>query len=168
MIRPILCGLAAVFPIFAMGAMSPQTQKPYLTTSAERTPFIVEGAFVGGETSVTSAKLKNIRRARTKNGERIVFDLEPQSDGKAVVPYFRVEASPKENRLVLSIWADVLYDFNANQVQKAFAKSRYVRRLNVVPRVEDGIAIVELAYAPKKKVKAFPLSNPARIVVDLL
>src|SRR5436309_2527539 len=68
--------------------------------------YIAEGFFAGGERTVTSAKLKDLRRAKSNEGyERIVLDLEPMGEDKNAAPYFQMQAAPNEGRIVLSIWA---------------------------------------------------------------
>ena len=130
--------------------------------------YATTGYFIGGDRSVKSAKLKDIRRGPQKGGvERIVFDLQSADQDKA--PYFQVNISPNENRLLLSIWADVTYEFDADKIKKAFTKSGKVKFVNVIPRVEDGIATIELTLKSSSvKVEAFHLAHPARIILDLL
>ncbi|MBI3555534.1 MAG: hypothetical protein HY074_04650 [Deltaproteobacteria bacterium] len=136
--------------------------------------YISEGFFAGGEHTVTTAKLKDIRRAKSNEGfERIVFDLDPQVDDKESVPYFQVQAAPEEGRFVMSIWANVQYDFDSAHVSKNFAKSAHFKRLNVIPRLEEGLTIIEFTLAPEAgkktpKFEVFRLAHPARIIMDVI
>jgi hypothetical protein len=128
--------------------------------------YIADGFFAGGDKAVITAKLNGIRRAQSKEGyERIVFDLESVS-GK--VPYYQVQVIPSEHRLVISFWTNLDYDFNSTKVQKLFTKSKTVKKLNVVPRVEEGLSIVEMVLDKKSKVETFTLTNPSRLIVDIL
>lgn len=137
--------------------------------------YIEEGFFSGGDKSVTSVKLTEIRRgpiSAKQKYERVVLQLQPQSENSGTVPHFLVQAAPAENRFVVSIWADVSYDFDRDRVAKDFAKSKFIKRVNVLPRVEDGIAMVEVTLNEQKgrkpKVEVFRLSNPPRIIMDIL
>jgi hypothetical protein len=137
--------------------------------------YLTDGFFSGGERTVTLVKLKDVRRAKNANEgfERVVFDLEPQTEDPDSVPYFQVQANPGENRIVLSIWANVQYDFDPAHVRKAFAKSANIKRLNIIPRLEDGLTIIELVLDPAKtkkpaKFEAFRLAHPARIIMDII
>ena len=133
-----------------------------------------EGFFAGGENIFTAARLTDIRRAKSSEGyERIVFELVSSSEDPNGVPYFHVQPVPDEGRLVVSIWGDIDYDFDGAKIGKDFAKSELIKRLNVVPRVEDGVAIIEITMAPSKTSKkprfeVFRLANKARIVVDVI
>lgn len=74
---------------------------------------------------------------------------------------------------MLSLWGDIAYDFDGARIRKAFAKSSNVKRLNILPRVEDDLAVIELVLAPRKggkkpRIEAFRLAQPARIIVDIL
>ncbi len=115
-------------------------------------------------------RLKDVRRADSQEGfERVVFDLE---DHAGQIPYFQVQAGGGEGRVVVSIWADTQYDFDATKVAKAFSKSRRVRKFRALPRLEDGLSIFELNLSgaeknTEKKVDAFYLTHPSRIIVDL-
>jgi hypothetical protein len=136
--------------------------------------YFSEGFFIGGERSVTSARLKDIRRANSKEGfERLVLDLEPSGENKKTLPHFQVQAAPGEGRLILSIWADVQYDFDSGRIKKSFAKSRHIKQLNVLPRIEEGLTIIEFvlkaqASGKKQKFEVFHLANPSRIIVDVI
>lgn len=128
-----------------------------------------EGFFVGGTKESTAVKLKDIRRAKSNEGfERVVLDLEPLN-GNSAIPYFYVQNAQSESRIVLSIWADVQFDFDADKIQKAFARSAVIKKLNIVPRVENGLMILEFNMnSEKAKIEAFMLSNPNRIILDIL
>ncbi|MBI3544325.1 MAG: hypothetical protein HY075_13725 [Deltaproteobacteria bacterium] len=136
--------------------------------------YVTEGFFVGGERTVTAAKLTDIRRAKSGDGsERVVFDLSSIADDKEAMPYFQVQAAPEEGRFIVSIWANVAYDFEPARVSKMFAKSGHFKRLNVLPRVEEGLTIIELTLADsaskkKPKFEVFRLSGPSRIIMDIL
>lgn len=131
------------------------------------------GFFSGGDKTVSSARLKDIRRGPQGSGaERIVFDLDPLPGNKDAVPFFQVNINPEENRVLVSVWADVTYDIDRERIARAFAKSSRVKAVNVLPRVEAGLATVELVLASRLKnnirVEAFYLTHPSRIILDLL
>jgi hypothetical protein len=146
-------------------------------TSNKTESYISDGYFVGGTHEVTVAKLKDIRQSNPIKGksayERIVFDVETQSEKKEHLPYYQILSSPNEGRFVLSIWANVQYDFDAKKIQNAFKKSEHVKKVNVVPRVEEGLAIIELFVHPasqgkKVKFEVFQLTHPNRIILDMI
>ena len=133
--------------------------------------YVSSGYFVGGNRSVTLTHLKGVRRGPQSGGlERIVLDLQGVGEERDKAPYFQVNVSAEESRILVSIWADVAYDFDSEKLKQAFSKSSHVKSVNVIPRVEDGVATVEfvLKGGKKAKVEAFHLSNPARIIMDVL
>lgn len=180
-------GLLALSTLFVVSGMFEVTSNSCMAASSLLRPsqrhdaggaktgrYISEGFFAGGERAVTSAVLKDIRRAKSGEGfERIVLDLESHSENKDSVPYFQVQAAPEEGRFILSIWANVAYDFNAPRVWKMFGKSAHFKRLNVIPRLEEGLTIVEFTLSPavakkKPKFEVFRLARPARIIMDVI
>lgn len=149
----------------------PTPVERHVVSGSKSGHYFSEGLFAGGDKTVTSAKLRDIRRGpNPKLGfERVVLDLD--SDAQAgMLPHFEVNAVPAEGKILVSIWADVNYDFDGAKVQKAFAKSTRILRVNPLPRVEDGLTIIEFFTKPQKKVKVevFKLSNPGRIILDLI
>lgn len=154
---------------FASKEPGPRFDVKTTKTNAYKT----EGFFAGGQRSVTAVKLKDVRHSSNKGSfERIVFDLEPMVEDTVKMPFFQVQLSPDEGRMVLSIWADVQYDFNAKKTEKLFSKSPHFKKMNIVPRVEDGLATVEFlintAKNKKPKVEVFQLAQPPRIIIDVL
>lgn len=172
--RYTLLTLGLLVTCSASAALSPKPSNRHEAGGNKTGNYISEGFFAGGERSVTAAKLKDIRRAKSGEGfERIVLDLEAPSHDKNAVPYFQVQAAPAEGRIVLSLWGDIAYDFDGARIRKAFSKSANVKRLNILPRVEDDLAVIEFVLAPQKdgkkpKIEAFRLAQPARIIVDIL
>ncbi len=135
--------------------------------------YTSSGFFAGGKKAVTAARLIDIRRGPQKaGGERIVLDLEGIGGVKDDVPFFQVNVNPDEGRLLVSIWADVTYEHDSARVHQAFLKSTRIKDVNVLPRIEDGMATVELQLKASKgkttKVEAFYLTHPARIILDLI
>lgn len=171
---------AVCLGVFAAIAASAAVLRPSLrhdAGGAKTGKYVTEGFFAGGERVITAARLKDIRRAKSGQGfERIVFDLVPQGgEGDGTLPYFQVQAAPEEGRFVVSIWANIAYDFDLNRINKAFGKSANFKRVNIMPRLEEGLAIFELTLNPKltaanKKVKfeVFHLTHPGRIIMDVL
>lgn len=149
-----------------------QLSQRHDAANAKTGKYINEGFFAGGQKSVTSARLKDIRVGGS-GYERVVLDLEGSAEDKSAVPYFQVQAAPKEGHVIISIWSDIAYDYNGKQIQKAFAKSKFVKRVNVIPRLEEGLTMIELVLQPNKtdknfKYEAFYLTKPARLIVDMI
>ncbi|MGE4231893.1 MAG: hypothetical protein AB7F43_01060 [Bacteriovoracia bacterium] len=139
-----------------------------VATKAKTGKYISEGVITGGAKELRSVVLKDIRRAQSKDGfERVVFDLGSEQGQTNSLPYYQVQMSAKQNKVVLSFWADVSYRYSAEKVKSTFKKSKHVKVLNVVPRVEDGLSIIELFLVGTSKVEAFELSNPSRVILDL-
>jgi hypothetical protein len=170
--RGILLGISlALFATSAIAALNPKLH--FVADQTKKGNYVADGIFSGGDRSVTAARLKDIRRASSPEGfERVVLDLETDEQGGGL-PYFQVQLAESERRYVLSIWGDVGYDFDANRIRKAFAKSAHIKKINVVPRLEDGLSIIEFVLNPqrpgkKEKVEVFRLSKPGRIIMDIL
>lgn len=146
----------------------------YQAGSVKKGKYISEGFFAGGSAAVTSFSLKDVRRGKTSDGERIVFDIQSNAENANLVPYFEVKPALNEGRVILSIWSNGAYEFKKEQIKQAFAKSPNVKMLNILPRVEEGLTIVEMVLnsevVNKKKVKleSFYLTKPNRIIIDIL
>lgn len=130
--------------------------------------YLSEGMFIGGDKEIKTVVLNNVRKSYSGGLERIVFDL--QASG---IPYFQVQATQKEQRLVLSIWADVTQKLDSTKVNQTFQKSSHIKNINLLPGVERGLSIIELQLKahqkPKhSKVEAFYLNNPPRIIIDVI
>lgn len=164
-----------LFPSSINASTSAATEKTNLrheATGNKTGKYFDTGFFAGGERTVQSAKLKDIRRAKSLEGyERIVLDFQANGDDKNSLPYFQLQMSPSEQRMVLSVWSNIQYDFDAVKINKAFTKSTNIKRLNIMPRLEDGLSIIEFqlktAIRPIKA-EAFRLSNPSRIIIDIM
>ncbi|MBI2606943.1 MAG: hypothetical protein HYW49_12790 [Deltaproteobacteria bacterium] len=169
LIRWKACWLALAITVTVAGAHAAPGPR-YEAGAKKSGAYRSEGFFAGGSKEVTSVRLKDVRRADSQEGfERVVFDLEDHGER---VPYFQVQAANGEGRVVVSIWADTQYDFDAAKVAKAFSKSRRVRKFRALPRLEDGLSIFELSLSgteknTEKKLEAFYLTDPSRIIVDL-
>lgn len=160
---------------FAVWAAVPRPSLRHDASSGKTGKYETEGFFAGGDRAVTSVRLKDVRRAKSAQGfERIVFDLDAQGAGAEAIPYFQIQAAPEEGRFIVSIWANVMYDFDPDRINKAFAKSAHFKRVNIMPRLEEGLAIFEFALNPKLasskgiKYEVFHLDHPARIIMDVL
>lgn len=136
--------------------------------------YVSDGTFFGGTKLTSTAELTNIRRANSGRGfERIVFDLSI-SKKFTKPPYFQAQIVSKENKIVVSFWGDINYSYDPEAASKAFQKSRSIQKLEIVPRVEEGLSIVEIQLKPKSKrngnykLEAFYLMNPARVILDIL
>jgi hypothetical protein len=161
-----LCLIAVAF-VFT-GAVSFER---HVASMKKTGTYATSGYFSGGKKSITAARLKDIRRGPQKGGgERIVFDLESLGGSADEVPFFQVNINPEEGRLIVSLWADVTYEHDPARVDSAFRASPRVKSISVLPRIEDGMATIELPLKSTKavKVEAFYLTHPARIILDLL
>lgn len=164
--------LSTFFVALFSSELSASIAKPSLSHSAKGNDsgmFIDSGFFSGGERSINSAKLVDIRRATNKKFERVVFEMSSSAaDQAGSVPYFIVNLDQLKKKVVVSVWANVNYDFDKDKVAKAFIKSSEIGKLHVVPVVEEGLATFEFSLkgTDTKKIKAFYLTKKPRIVID--
>lgn len=175
-----ISGLVLLFTAVSAQAArhAPAKGARHEATGQKAGQYIADGFYAGGDSSITSVKLMNIRRAAAPGGyERIVLDLKPldgmsAESGHPSIPHFQVTASSAEGRIIVSIWSDVSYDFDLAKIKKAFKKSAHVRKVNVVPRVEDGLSIIEFSVAGKAgkaaEMESFFLTSPSRIIIDVI
>jgi hypothetical protein len=125
-----------------------------------------DGFFVGGKKEVTTAQLTDIRRANNNDFERVVFDLDLEEKD---FPFFQIQNAEGESRIIVSFWANVQYAFNSEKIKKNFEKSKNIKKVNIIPRLEDGLTIIELQLKNKisPKLDVFVLKNPNRLIIDL-
>lgn len=169
--------LSTFFGIFflvssvSFAGVPPAAKSKHEAGTSKTGEYVNSGFFIGGSKTVTAAHLKDIRRGPQTGGvERLVFDLESSGEGKEQVPFFQLNVNPDEGRLILSIWADVTYDFDVDKIGKVFSKSGHIKKVGIMPRVEEGVATIELTLKKPDsiKVEAFHLAHPSRIILDLL
>ena len=156
--------------VFTANSFAAPMPARYDATTKKAGRYIDSGFFAGGSKLVTSTVLKDVRRGPQEKGERIVFDFEGMGSKSNEVPYFQVHVNPESGRVVVSVWSDVSYDYDNSRIQSAFRKSGWFKGVNFMPRVEDGLATIELELKTNKKprIEAFYLSHPARIILDIL
>lgn len=165
----IALGISLVLPVAAHALVRPE--KIHVTDSQKLEAYIEDGLFVGGDRAVDDVTVKGIRFSRNATFERIVIDLEPRREGESLAierpPYFQVSVSPDEGRLVVSLFGSPKLEFNATSTERAFQKSRLIRRSVFLPRVEDQVWTFSFETQSRPSVEVFELKNPTRIVVDL-
>ncbi|MCM0604943.1 MAG: hypothetical protein KA715_02530 [Xanthomonadaceae bacterium] len=128
--------------------------------------YIRDGLFVGGDAQTTDVNLKDIRFAKNKEYERLVMDF-TGSAGRS--PYFQVDVSPEMSRLVVTVYGKVKLGFEPKLVAKAFAKSAFVERIELLPQIETDRWTYSLTLKDSKRpqVEVFELGAPTRAIIDL-
>ncbi|MBI3534720.1 MAG: hypothetical protein HY072_04460 [Deltaproteobacteria bacterium] len=147
-------------------------EKVYQVETKKSEVYVHEGLFVGGDRAVQDVVVKDIRCAMNAGFERLVLDLEKntQDDNKQLErpPYFQVSMLPLKKQLVFTLWGKPKLAFSAPKVIAAFKKSKWVNNLELYPYLEENkwTFVVNLKTG-KKLIEVFELSNPMRIIVDI-
>lgn len=159
----------AFFPSAARSDLRPD--RFHVTQARKTNDYIRDGVFSGGERSVEDVEVRDIRHAGNRGFERIVVDLGENREGAAAplvrAPYYQVAVNPDEKRLVISIWGRPRPIFNVRRVKASFRKSRWVRRLVLLPPVDPDVWTFVAEMRANRPVEVFELSHPARIIVDI-
>ena len=133
--------------------------------------YVKDGLIVGGDRAVDEVVVKDIRRASNRGFERIVIDVDGSHNGDAVAvarpPYYQVNVSPDERRLIFTIWGNPKLGFNAKKVIQSFKKSRAISGLELLPRLEDDSWTFVMNLKEGRSVEVFELTKPVRIIVDV-
>jgi hypothetical protein len=153
----------------AFGEIRPE--KVFVADSKKTKAYIRDGLIVGGDRAIDDVVVKDIRRAKNPDFERIVIDLEGTQNGKATgiqrPPYYQFAVTPDERRLVVTIWGRPKLNFNSKKVVAAFKKSSVIQKVMLFPKLEDQSWTFVFELKSDSPVEVFELSNPVRVIVDI-
>jgi hypothetical protein len=161
--------LSCVTPV-AKAAVRPEQVR--IAEAKKTLSYIKEGMVVGGDRAITEVRVKEIRRAQNPGGfERMVIDLEGTRGGETVAiprpPYYQVQVSEAEGRIVFSIWGKPKLDFDAEKVIAAFKKSTNIASVDLLPKLQDDVWTFSMQLKPNRTVEVFELSQPVRMILDI-
>lgn len=128
--------------------------------------YIRDGLFVGGDAQTSDVNLKDIRFAKNKEYERLVMDF---AGGAGRSPFFQIDVSPEMSRIVVTVFGKVKLGFEPNIVAKAFAKSAFIAKVELLPQIEIDRWTYALTLKDGKRpqVEVFELAAPSRAIIDL-
>jgi len=148
-----------------------QSEKIYVGGLKKTEVYIRDGLITGGDPNTRNFTITDIRRAKNSQFERLVIDL--NSESKTVTsnsirtPYYQVAVTPREKRLVLTLFGKPKLNFSPIQVQNAFKQSLLVDRLELLPLVDENSWTFAVEMKSDHPIEVFELSNPPRIIIDI-
>ena len=150
-----------------------QPDKVYVADSKKTGSYKKDGIITGGDRMINDVIVRDIRRAPNKGFERIVIDLAGTRDGEPVPvarpPYYQLALQPEQNRVIVSIWGNPRLDFDSEKVRKALKKSQLITHVDLFPgKLEQNLWTFALNLKPNAQIEAFELSQPVRLIIDIL
>lgn len=151
-----------------------QPSSVQVATDRKNALYQDRGLIVGGDQAVDRVVILDIRHAKKPEFERVVLDLEGTLQGESSAldraPYFQVEVSPEQSRMVMTLLGSprlALDPGRLDALQKEFKKSAIFSGIEVYPVLEKDRWRVQFNLKRKASLEVFELSNPARIVLDI-
>ena len=145
-------------------------EKIHVADERKNQAYIDDGLIIGGDRNV-QATIKDIRRSNNEGFERVVIDLDSTDPAENASiqrpPYYQIEVTPDEKRLVVTIWGQPKSDFNPKKVIAAFKRSAIMKDIVLLPRLEDPLWIFTFDLKSDVSVEAFELSKPPRVIMDV-
>ncbi len=142
-----------------------------MTDSKKTQAYIEDGIFVGGDRAVDAVVIKDIRRAKNGDLERIVLDLEGSINGEPSAigrsPYYQVAVNKEEGRVVVTIWGKPRLQFEPAKVMKGFQKSALISSIEMLPKLESDSWTFVLGFKDSRSIEVFELADPVRIILDV-
>jgi hypothetical protein len=155
----------------ANGWASLEPKSVHIADSKKTKAYLQDGLVVGGDRAIDSVVIKDIRRAKNTEGERIVLDLEGTSRGEPAPierpPYYQVAVNRDEGRLIVSVFGKPRLMFDAVQVSNAMKKSTVISGIELLPKVEPESWTFVMNFKGDRAVEVFELVDPVRIILDI-
>ncbi len=142
--------------------------------SGKKNAYLNDGVFVGGKARGGSSLLGVRKAFSAKVGlERVIVDLgdkEAKPSGKAI-SFYQVALDSSKNRIVLDLAQLQLSKVSETQLKQIFAKSEYVKSVELTLDPEDKAATMVLNLKRPVRMEVFQLltkDKPSRVVMDLV
>ena len=160
---------AALFSLASRAEIRPE--KTHLSDTKKTDTYYDDGLIMGGDRAMNNVIIRDIRRSLNPNYERVVLDLENQQEGSTAplprAPYFQLAVNAEENRMIMTLWGQPKLNFDSKKVVEAFKKSKIVRNIVLLPRIEDDSWTFVFELKPHFKVEVFELQKPVRLILDI-
>lgn len=146
-------------------------EKIHLSDNKKTQTYLSDGLIMGGDRAISNVVIKDIRRALNAGYERVVLDLEGQQNGEQAVlpraPYFQLAVNAEENRLIMTLWGQPKLSFDSKKIVDAFKRSKIVKNIVLLPRIEDDSWTFVFEVVPHSNVEVFELDKPVRLILDI-
>ena len=154
-------------------------ERVHVADGKKNKSYIQDGLVIGGDGLVDEITINDIRKSINDKFERVVIDLGGSENGEASflqhAPYFQVAANPEENQVVVTLWGHPKLSFNSRKVISSFKRSSMIKKIMLLPRLEDELWTFVLELKPHSSIEVFELSGslqdrmnqPARLVIDV-
>jgi hypothetical protein len=133
--------------------------------------YLKEGLVIGGDRTIDDVIILDVRHSMNKDYERIVIDLDGNKNGEPAViqrpPYYQVEISPIQKRLVVTVFGKPKLAFDPARVKKGFSKSGLIKGIELFPLLEKDRWSFAITFNQAHSSEVFELANPVRVILDL-
>lgn len=168
----ILAGTIGIWGSLAYASIDATLFEQFHLAEPKKTDFYVrEGVFNGGDRATAPFSVESLRFAAGQEHERLVFDVKPIM-GLGIhelqqAPYFEVAVDSRKKQILVTLFGTSDIELNAEKLAKAFRKSRFIRSVEALPKVEDDRRSFFVQLNAARPIEVFELTKPARIVIDI-
>ncbi len=146
-------------------------QDIHVADSTKTKLYLKEGLVIGGDRTIDDVIILDVRHSMNTDYERVVIDLDGNKNGEPAViqrpPYYQVEISPVQKRMVVTVFGKPKLAFDAARVKKGFSKSKLVKSVELFPVLEKDRWSFAITFTSAKSAEIFELANPVRVILDL-
>jgi hypothetical protein len=146
-------------------------QDIHVADSTKTKFYLKEGLVIGGDRTIDDVIILDVRHSMNTDYERIVIDLDGNKNGEPAViqrpPYYQVEISPVQKRMVVTVFGKPKLAFDAARVKKGFSKSGLIKNVELFPVLEKDRWSFAITFNSSKSAEIFELANPVRVILDL-
>ena len=167
---PVLAPIfAALLTSSALASLKPD--RVYVAEDRKTNHYINDGLITGGDRTIDSVVVKQVRRAPNAGFERWVIDLEGTRHGEAVSiprpPYYQIAMNADEKRMMVTVYGNPKLSFNSKQVLTQLKKSPLVASVDLLPRLDDQSWTFAVSFKKVRPIEVFELGTPTRVIIDL-
>lgn len=163
-IKKLLCA-AIIFFIPSLSYGTEAIRKLLPAAGNKNSIYLEEATFHNNNRGSSLYILKNVRWAKQKDFERIVFDIESSPEEKRL-PYFQINIEPISRRITVEI-KDIKKLEPSVRSKKKWDKSSLIKSFYVFPQMEGNLVSINIKLNKATLLESFYLLNPKRIVLDL-
>ena len=136
--------------------------------------YLSKGSITGGDRNSSDFSVSNVRVAANPAGyDRFVIDLQGNQLGEkaslARPPFYLVQVDSENKKIIVTLYGKPKLNFSNAIAEKSAQKTKTIHHLDFIPVVTDDRWMFTIeTVAPNIKAEVFELSEPARIIIDLV
>ena len=154
--------ISVLFSPLSHAEFSPHEVMP--AAKGKQDVYVMDAIIRGGDSLSHSSSLANVRWAKKKDYERLVFDIEGSGD---TVPYFQVGLNPNKGHISLDIRNIGARKISQADIERTVGRSAFLKSAYLAPKLQGELASIDFTTKTTVDVEAFYLVNPPRIILDI-